>query len=199
MIDSPDNLKEKAVYLVGGTKDHTIKMFAVEAAYDVLTNQGVTKLEFLKKPIRHDAGGSKPIDGIKYIYTQLGYAPDGFNEPSTDPESLGTLSQFDQREFLQDGWTWEETTLKDFGYVYVPHTCKTKSCNVHFVFHGCNADSFAQKYGYNEFAATNDIIMVYPDSPCWGYIHSVTDDKQFTRDGMMPKTIMSMVERVTST
>ena len=52
--------------------------------------------------------------------------------------------------------------------------------------------------GYNEFAATNDIIMVYPDSKCWGYSGTVTDDKAFTRDGMMPKTIMSMVDRVTS-
>ena len=101
---------------------------------------------------------------------------------------------------MQDGWTFEDSTLKDFGLVYVPDSCKTKSCNVHFVFHGCGASAqpFATKMGYNEFAATNDIIMVYPDSKCWGYSGTVTDDKAFTRDGMMPKTIMSMVDRVTS-
>ena len=40
--------------------------------------------------------------------------------------------------------------------------------------------------------------MVYPDSQCWGYSNTLDDDKAFTRDGMMPKTIMSMVKRVTS-
>ena len=40
--------------------------------------------------------------------------------------------------------------------------------------------------------------MVYPDSECWGYSRTLDDEKAFTHDGMMPKTIMSMVERVTS-
>ena len=68
------------------------------------------------------------------------------------------------------------------------------------MFHSCGAPSehFAKDLGYNEFASTNDIIMVYPDSQCWGYNGTATDDKAFTRDGMMPKTIMSMVDRVTS-
>ena len=40
--------------------------------------------------------------------------------------------------------------------------------------------------------------MVFPDSNCWGYNDTVDDDKAFTHDGMMPKTIMSMVKRVTT-
>ena len=68
------------------------------------------------------------------------------------------------------------------------------------MFHGCGGDAFGSTHlGYNEFAATNDMIVVYPDSKCWGYSDTLTDDKAFTKDGMMPKTIMSMVERVTST
>ena len=99
-----------------------------------------------------------------------------------------------------EGWSFDETTLKDFGYVYVPDTCKAKQCNVHFVFHGCRGDAFGSTHlGYNEFAATNDMIIVYPDSECWGYSDTLADDKAFTKEGMMPKTIMSMVERVTST
>ena len=47
MIDSPDHLKESAVYLVGGTEDTTVPMLAVQAVNDVFTNQGVTKMEFL--------------------------------------------------------------------------------------------------------------------------------------------------------
>ena len=69
MIDSPDHLKESAIYLVGGTEDTTVPMLAVQAVDNVFTNQGVTKMEFLKKPIKHSMGDSKPIDGIKYLYT----------------------------------------------------------------------------------------------------------------------------------
>ena len=89
--------------------------------------------------------------------------------------------------------------MKDYGLIYVPDTCKTESCNVHFAFHGCNgnADMFLH-LGYNEFASTNNIVMVYPDSTCWGYNSTVDDDKAFTYDGMMPKTVMAMVDRVTS-
>ena len=87
-------------------------------------------------------------------------------EPSTNPYSIGRLTKFDQKEFVQDDWTFDETTLREFGYVFVPDACQTKSCNVHFAFHGCNApvETFVYNLGYNEFAATNQIIMVYPDS-----------------------------------
>ena len=38
--------------------------------------------------------------------------------------------------------------------------------------------------------------MVYPDSKCW---HTYVYDKlAYTHDGMLPKTIMAMVDRVTS-
>ena len=153
----------------------------------------------MQLPIEHSAKDSNPIDGIKYIYTQLGYAPDGFKDPSTNPYNVGSLNKFDQKEFVQDGWTFDETTLGDFGYVYVPEACQTKSCNLHFAFHGCNASviNFAYNLGYNEFAAANDIIMIYPDSSCWGG-SDLEDDNSLNRDGMLSKTIMSMVDRVTS-
>lgn len=113
------------------------------------------------------------------------------------------MGPFDQHEFVPEGWTFEQSTLKDQGLIYVPHECEGEQaaqCNVHFAFHGCggNADSVALHWGYNEFASTNKLIMVYPDSVCWGYNGSLEDDKMFTHEGMMPKTITAMMERVTS-
>ena len=66
------------------------------------------------------------------------------------------------------------------------------------MFHGCNgsAEPFASNYGYNEFAATNDMIMVYPDSRCW--YPTVPDKMADTKEGMMPMAIMKMVDRVTA-
>ena len=69
MIDSPDHLKEAAIYLVGGTEDNTVPMFAVQATDNIFKENGVEKMEFLQLPIKHSGVDSKPIDGIKYIYT----------------------------------------------------------------------------------------------------------------------------------
>ena len=67
------------------------------------------------------------------------------------------------------------------------------------MFHGCygTATDFAHNYGYNEFAASNDIIMVYPDSVCWSTMEK-EDGKDFTKTGKLPMAIMNMVERVTT-
>ena len=52
-------------------------------------------------------------------------------------------------------------------------------------------------WGLNEIAATNDIIMVYPDSVCWS-TEEKEDGKDFTKTGKLPMAIMNMVERVTT-
>ena len=103
------------MYLVGGTEDTTVPMLAVEAVSDVYKHYGTEKMEFLKKPIKHDTEGSDPIGGLKYLYTQLGYAPSGFQPSSKEPWNLGRLSKFDQKEFVPEGWTWEDSTFRDYG------------------------------------------------------------------------------------
>jgi len=40
--------------------------------------------------------------------------------------------------------------------------------------------------------------MVYPDMYCWGYNNSIDDDKAFTKDGIVPKIVMKMIAKVTS-
>lgn len=100
---------------------------------------------------------------------------------------------------MPDGFSWDQSTFRDFGYIYTPHYCVINQCNVHFVFHGCRAavDS-VMNAGYNEFAANNNMIIVYPDAECWGYSGTLNDSLMFTKDGMMPRAIMAMMNRVTS-
>lgn len=176
-------------------------LFAVQATNDIYEKYHTERLEFQTKDIPHSPTQAGPVEGLEYIFDTLGYYPDGFQEPCAEPWTKGVLSQFDQAEFVPEGWTFEESTFKPAGFIYVPHDCVDEiGCNVHFAFHGCggNAQSVANTWGYNEFASTNRIIMVYPDSACWGYSNTLTDDLMFTYDGMMPKAIVSMMERVTS-
>jgi len=63
--------------------------------------------------------------------------------------------------------------LADTGWVYVPTACTpTARCRVHVVFHGCKQyagnpevrEAVYKNAGYNEWAATNKIIVVYPQT-----------------------------------
>lgn len=95
----------------------------------------------------------------------------------------------------------EQTGLNEFGYVYVPRSCLDgRVCRIHVVFHGCrqvyNQDpedidpakggvvfglQMILHAGYNEWADTNQIIVLYPQAQktkanprgCfdwWGYL-----------------------------
>merc|ERR1711874_121328 len=73
-------------------------------------------------------------------------------------------------------------------------------CRLHFVFHGCggNPVSFAKKY--NELAALNNIIMVYPDTRCWDSSPDGIDPENYmTNYGIVPRAIKAMIARLTGT
>src|SRR3546814_9119102 len=61
------------------------------------------------------------------------------------------------------------TSWNSYGYIYVPTACQTgASCKLHVSFHGClqtnqNIDNkYAHDTGYNEWAETNNIVVLYP-------------------------------------
>merc|ERR1712086_879605 len=73
--------------------------------------------------------------------------------------------------FNQDQWNTKGAKLDKYGYMYVPKACKKdKSCNLHFHFHGCMSsgkiykDTLNRKTGLLEFAATNNIVVVFPQN-----------------------------------
>jgi len=69
---------------------------------------------------------------------------------------------------------------------------------VHFVFHGCGGSSKSfGKAGYNDLAAANNIIMVYPDVRCWDNEGDIDPEGFNTNTGILPTAIKSMIDRVT--
>ena len=126
------------------------------------------------------------LPGLKQIYVDLGYATDlnDFNASVADAEleNYGTWMEFDQREFvglnstLKDeagetkDWEWADTSWEEKGKVYIPSDCYSTTCRVHIAFHGChsNADYLAYRSEYTNFAASNNIIVAFPNSFCWG-------------------------------
>lgn len=78
----------------------------------------------------------------------------------------GSLIQFDQTEFIPAGRGMDGT-----GWVYVPASCASGAqCRVHVALHGCQQSQsqigmrFVNNTGYNKWADTNDIIVLYPQT-----------------------------------
>ena len=69
---------------------------------------------------------------------------------------------------------------------------------MHFAFHGCGAKAKGHgELGYNDLAAANDIIMVYPDIKCWDNEGAIDPDGFNTNTGFLPTAIKAMIARVT--
>ncbi|MGC2202749.1 MAG: hypothetical protein WA633_21750, partial [Stellaceae bacterium] len=146
---------------------------------------------------------------LQHIYGAL--------NPKNDGELSGRLLPFDQREF-----TFPESpgsySMAETGYVYVPASCTAQEpCRVHIALHGCkqNFDTIGDHYikhaGYNEWADTNRLIILYPQtiagSPAdfeplnpfgcwdwWGY----TNFDYAVKAGRQITTMKAMLDRLTS-
>ena len=89
---------------------------------------------------------------------------------------------------------------KPNGQVFIPHACREKQCHLHFALHGCKFPILSKYDGYLELAATNDIILVYPESHCWNADNTVeqAEGAYLTKNGLYPKAFMAMICRLTS-
>jgi hypothetical protein len=114
--------------------------------------------------------------------------------------------------------------MDDEGFVYVPDACAAKEpCRLHVALHGCKqsvgdiGDAFVRHAGYNEWADTNHIIVLYPQThvltlttlgitnpeSCWDWWGYLDEDPTVTptyllKSGKQIRTIKAMADRVTS-
>lgn len=133
--------------------------------------------------------------------------PDNFKDASDDPDRAGMLMPFDQSEFFDAGDA--TASLHGVGYVYVPAQCGREVCRVHVAFHGCNQDvdsiqdDFFHDAGYNRWAATNKIVVLYPQTTqafvnpnrCWDFwgYSGLDYDNQ---NGTQMRAVKAMVDRL---
>jgi len=135
-------------------------------------------------------------------------------ERNLDWKSTGTLSLFDQKEFVESLYIFNTSALDDLGYVFIPNNCQggsSPSCRVHVALHGCRQgrsyldDTFVTDSGYLEWAGVNDIIVLFPQAKantanpqgCWDWWGYTGAD--YASDlGVQPKAIKNMVDRLTT-
>jgi poly(3-hydroxybutyrate) depolymerase len=183
-IDSIDHLASQKIYMFSGTKDHVVTQSVMDAVESFYRGVSVppANIEYVKGlPAGHAfiaPGFGNACDSSATPYVNrciLNGAP--YDQPEAilaqmygqlQPEATRLSAQpvaFNQRQFAST-----LSGLADTGYVYIPTSCKNGSvkCAVHVVFHGCKqgvsqvGDDIFSKLGYNNWADTNHIIVLYP-------------------------------------
>lgn len=137
-----------------------------------------------------------------------------------NPRNLAALSgkllPFDQREMTAPELP-ASYSMADTGYVYVPAACaEQQPCRVHIALHGCkqNHDTIGDRYiahaGYNEWADTNRLIILYPQTivgdprrlepqnpfGCWDW-WGYTNFNYAVKAGRQIAAIKAMLDRLT--
>ena len=115
----------------------------------------------------------------------------------------------------------EDADRKNLGYIFIPETCKggAEACKLHVAFHGCkqggetaklvpgdySGNLFSQFAGYNEWATTNQMVVLYPQvriwnsgptnpEGCWDWWgQNYTHENYHTKKGLQIKAVAQMI------
>jgi hypothetical protein len=123
----------------------------------------------------------------------------------------GSFINFDQAAFWGN-FNPNTHGMASSGYAYVPSSCAAlQACKLHVAFHGCQQNAatvgtaFYQNAGYNRWADTNKVIVLYPQATVtvanpggcwdwWGY-----DDVNFPgKSGGQMVAIKTMIDKIVS-
>ena len=229
-IDAPGYMANARVWLFSGTKDTTVYPIVVERLFDYYRRYVAPANIFFERsipaahamitdkygqPCDYVGNGDNPADTfinncgydaagqmLKHIYGPL---------KARATTLSGTFVEFDQGEFIANPVSH---SMNPAGYAYIPADCDDGAqCRVHVAFHGCRqfpariGDKFYRNAGYNEWADTNRLIVLYPqainsDLPpvynprgCWdwwGY-----DDANYAkRSGRQMVAVKAMIDRL---
>jgi hypothetical protein len=145
---------------------------------------------------------------LQHIYGAL-------NAPNRG-QLTGTTKRFDQSVYTKPDDPGP-LSLGDTGYAFVPKPCEDgEACRVHIALHGCKQDigdigrRFIDDTGYNSWADTNHLIVLYPQttsSPllpfnpeaCWDWWSYVDhEDSYVTKSGSQIRTIKAMLDALTA-
>jgi poly(3-hydroxybutyrate) depolymerase len=221
LVDPTSNLARARVWLFAGTRDRTVEPEVVAAleGFYLLFNAKPAMVK--DKPAGHGmvtesagnaCGATEPpfINDCDYDAAGelLRHLLGSLSPPAAKAD--GRLVQFDQKAFAENNAY--AISMADDGYAYIPLACDTQTCRVHVAFHGCRqgaeaiAERFVREAGYNRWADTNRLIVLYPQAiarywgvynprGCWDW-WGYTGSRYATKEGAQIRAVMGMVERL---
>ncbi|MGZ5271876.1 MAG: extracellular catalytic domain type 2 short-chain-length polyhydroxyalkanoate depolymerase [Ramlibacter sp.] len=226
LVDPTANLAGAEVYLFSGTLDQTVRQPGMDAARDYYLNfvRAANLVYDNQVPAGH--GWISPLGQVmcplqsspfvnncnidpQQVFLSMFYGP---LSPRQVGALSGTLQAVDQAEFLDDR-NPAAHSMDANGWLYVPAACQRGSpCRLHVAFHGCDqsyskvGDQFMRQANLNEWADTNRIIVLYPQTVatpptnglgCWDWWGYDSPDYA-TRKGPQLLAVKRMVDRLTS-
>jgi hypothetical protein len=220
-IDPTSNLAFGRAWLFTGARDDTVTRDVEEGLYAFYSGYQTRTLIVRDKPAGHamvtqDAGNKDcGVTRAPYIndcdYDAAGELLNHLLGPLAAPaaKESGRLASFDQKPFGA-----YSIGMDDEGLVYIPKSCESERCRVHVAFHGCRQgrvaikDQFAREAGYNRWADTNRIIVLYPQAiprrlwlynprGCWDW-WGYTGQGYPTKEGAQIRAVKAMLERLSA-
>ena len=100
------------------------------------------------------------------------------------------------------------------GYIYYPYQCIDNNaalkCKLHFSLHGCSEQingvtgwDHMRRNGLNEYAVTNNLIIVYPQvgyelfkTPCFDFYGGTDKTNYLHSNGIQQSMFMNMIDRL---
>lgn len=189
-IDATANLANSKVWLFSGSTDSVVPTEAVTAlrnyyrnfmpdaniAYEhdvpaehaLPTDTFGSDCGFRGEPFINNCHFDAAGNLLKWIYGPL--------NPRQEGKLSGKLIAFDQSSFIVNP---AAHGMYPTGWAYVPASCRREQCRVHIAFHGCKqfpdwpyadgpdgkmGDTFVRHAGYNQWADTNHIVVLYPQA-----------------------------------
>ncbi|MGH8806643.1 MAG: extracellular catalytic domain type 2 short-chain-length polyhydroxyalkanoate depolymerase [Noviherbaspirillum sp.] len=224
-IDPTSNLAGSKVYLFSGTIDSTVKQPVMNDLKSMYQNYVSSANISYKNNIAAEHalptdfyGNACSVKGSPYI-NNCNFDVAGeilkWIYGSLNARNAATLSgsyvNFNQKSFWGNADPTNHGMAND-GWAYVPANCAANQpCKLHVAFHGCKqnvatiGDQYYQKTGFNRWADTNNIIVLYPQANVtaanpngcwdwWGY-----DDVNFpAKSGGQMVAIKTMIDRIVS-
>jgi len=223
-IDAPENLRHARVWMLSGAQDKTVKREVVDALHDFYaTWLPASSIVHERLPdaghamITPDAPDAREcrVTASPWInhcgnFDAPGHLLAHLLGPLQDKaaQAKGELLLFDQGEFSAAG---EAKIMDERAYVYIPSGCRAGGCRIHVAFHGCKqqaqeiGDLYAREAGYNRWAETNRLIVLYPQTlksngnpnGCWDWWGYSGPDYHL-RTGKQIGAVRKMIERLAS-
>jgi chitodextrinase len=238
-VDATNHLADSRIWLFSGNLDSVVPTTVMDALQAYYTHYATpSNLSFRKDIAAEHAmptdsfGNSCATKGDPFInncdFDAAGELLQWIYGP-LNPRNTGVLGgsfiEFDQGAFISAP---ESHGMWRTGWAYVPASCASGAlCRVHVVFHGCKqfpgwtfpggpggeiGDTYVKKTGYNSWADTNNIVVLYPQANAmtvgtrlpksnplgcwdwWGY-----DDASYAvKTGRQMAAIKSMIDRIAS-
>lgn len=226
-IDPLSNLKKANIYVFSGIEDNVVRQKAVDTTVAFFKLAGVPEnhIRYVNELAAGHAfitpgfGNNCSANAAPYIshcelkatgYDQAGDLLQHIYGPLNPPAKtlLGKIIAFNQRDFAIP-----ESSLADTGYAYIPQSCaQGATCKVHIALHGCQqsaesvGDSFYKDTGYNPWADSNHLIVLYPqvnkskanpENPhgCWDWF-GYSGPAYAVKSGVQMTAIKAMVDRL---